>query len=105
MFVKPAAHPENPDASRTVRVPHTHAQLADEGEHVPENAFWLRRLRQADVVLADPPTPTEPTPAQAAEPPAAEPAARASRHAPQPQQGCALRAIALCRRPGRASRS
>lgn len=55
MFVKPAPHPEVPEAQRKVRIPHTHALLSNDGEEVPESAFWLRRLKHGDVVRATPP--------------------------------------------------
>lgn len=60
MFVKPAPHPENPDAQRRVRIPHTHALLANDGEEVPDNAFWLRRVMHGDVVETERPKPAVP---------------------------------------------
>lgn len=58
MFVKPAP-------GLSVRDPDRHDHLPAEGREVPDNLFWQRRLRDADVVRAEKP---------AAEPPAAEPA-------------------------------
>lgn len=53
MFVKPAPHPEIPEALLKVRHPRTHAFMKDDGEEVPENRFWLRRLSQGDVVKVE----------------------------------------------------
>jgi hypothetical protein len=78
MFVKPAPHPDHPQDGtkfRSVRIPHTYALLPEAGREVPENAFWIRRLAQGDVVRADPPAPPAPAIADApAEGPAAAPA-------------------------------
>lgn len=52
MFVKPAP-------GLRIRGPNKQI-LPDEGADVPEVAFWLRRLRSGDVVLA--PAPTEVVP-------------------------------------------
>jgi hypothetical protein len=46
-----------------IRDPHTKRALPDEGGEVPENSFWVRRLRDGDVVHVSAP-----------EPPAAKPA-------------------------------
>jgi hypothetical protein len=43
MFVKPAP-------GRAVRDPHTYQLLPDDGRNVPDDSFWLRRLRDGDVV-------------------------------------------------------
>lgn len=68
MLVKPAPHPNDKNAQRKVRIPHTHALLANDGEEVPANAFWLRRIAHGDVVLADPPaTPADPSATPAGE--------------------------------------
>ena len=65
MFVKP--HPERtvtvhlhgtPDpvkAPLDVVHPHTRLPMAREGMEVPEDIYWMRRLRDGDVVKADPP--------------------------------------------------
>lgn len=57
IFVKPAA-PE----LRVRRPEANHQVLAPAGEHVPRDSYWLRRLREGDVVLAEPPVavPAEP---------------------------------------------
>ncbi len=51
LFVKPAS-------DRPVRRPDTLKHLAVEGEHVPRDAFWLRRLADADVVETKQPSKT-----------------------------------------------
>lgn len=48
-----------------IRDPHTRRALPDEGGDVPETSFWLRRLRDGDVIpiaraAAAPPTGLEP---------------------------------------------
>ena len=48
MFVKPAE-------GLTVREPVSRRILPVEGQEVPENGFWMRRLRDGDVVEAEPP--------------------------------------------------
>jgi hypothetical protein len=48
MYVKPAPGLVIPDPDRFDTLP------AD-GRDVPDSDFWLRRLRDGDVVLADPP--------------------------------------------------
>lgn len=59
MFIKPAAGLKvRVDAGRL---------LADEGEEVVDSVYWQRRLRDGDVVLADPPqqpAPEAPAPAE-----------------------------------------
>ena len=86
MFVKP--HPE-----RTIRVhqchqivkgqvvggeevdkpldvvhPHTRMPISREGIEVPEDVYWMRRLRDGDVVLAESPAPVSEIAAERAEP-------------------------------------
>ena len=48
MFIKPAA-------GGMIRWPHTFVPLRDEGEHVPEDSYWLRALAQGCVERAEPP--------------------------------------------------
>jgi hypothetical protein len=38
-----------------VREPWTHRVLPPEGREVPEDQFWMQRLRDGDVELAEPP--------------------------------------------------
>jgi hypothetical protein len=57
MFVRPT------DPSSTIRDPHTGRVLPAEGGEVPEDNFWVRRLRDGSVVLVEevrPPTGAEP---------------------------------------------
>ncbi len=42
-----------PVSGLTVRDPETYKPLEAEGEVKPRNAFWLRRLKDGDVVLVD----------------------------------------------------
>jgi hypothetical protein len=70
MFVKPGPNRALPGTLLRVRIPHTLALLPDTGAEVPENGFWIQRLNQGDVVLAD-------APAAEAAAPAAEAAAPA----------------------------
>lgn len=42
MFVKPAP-------GRAVRDPRTYELLPEDGRNVPDDSFWLRRLRDGDV--------------------------------------------------------
>lgn len=42
-----------PVSGLTVRDPETYKPLAKDGEVKPRNAFWLRRLKDGDVVLVD----------------------------------------------------
>ncbi|HWX48126.1 MAG TPA: DUF2635 domain-containing protein [Roseomonas sp.] len=60
MYVKPVK-------GREVRDPVTQHALSPEGREVPESTFWMRRLRDGDVRLADAPKPAG-KPAGAAEP-------------------------------------
>jgi hypothetical protein len=46
--------PTNPNA--VIRDPHTRLPLPAAGGDVPENSFWIRRLRDGDVVRVDVPT-------------------------------------------------
>lgn len=55
MFVKPGPNEDGPDGLHVVRIPHTHALLPAEGQEVPDNQFWQRRLMQGDVVRATSP--------------------------------------------------
>lgn len=63
MFVKPAPWPDAPeDAPEKTLAVHfpgrartDRRRLRAEGEEVPDTVFWHRRLRDGDVVLADPP--------------------------------------------------
>jgi hypothetical protein len=43
--------PVNPSA--VIRDPHTRRPLPAEGGDVPETSFWIRRLRDGDVVRID----------------------------------------------------
>jgi len=54
MFVKPAVSART-GAVLKVRHPRTKALIPETGAEVPETFFWLRRLRDGDVVRADPP--------------------------------------------------
>lgn len=47
MFVKPAE-------GLQVRDPVTRRLLPVEGKEVPENVYWMRRLRSKDIVLTSP---------------------------------------------------
>lgn len=55
MFVKPAE-------GRKVRNPISKQHLPAAGAEVPESTFWIRRLRDGDVVRAEPPKAVEPAP-------------------------------------------
>ena len=85
MFVKP--HPERtvllghapatPEAlgdeiSLPVAVlhPHTRQPIPRAGMDVPEDAYWMRRLRDGDIVLAERPAPVSEVAAERAEAPA-----------------------------------
>ncbi len=57
MFVKPGTS-RRTGLTVKVRVPRTKALLPADGAEVPNTGFWLRRLRDGDVVLADAPAPT-----------------------------------------------
>ena len=53
MLVKPVP-------GRTVRDPHSMALLPEEGREVPDaDPFWLRRVRDADVTVAEAPPPEQ----------------------------------------------
>ncbi len=54
MYVKPVEH--------TVLDPHTLAPVPAEGAEVPPTAYWLRRLRDGDLVETEAPKPTEAAP-------------------------------------------
>jgi len=56
MYVKPGRRQDDPALPLIVRGPNRRL-LSPQGEHVPEITFWYRRLRDGDVVLADPPAP------------------------------------------------
>lgn len=45
-----------PVTGLTVRDPDTYQPLAEKGELKPRNAFWLRRLKDGDVVLVNTPS-------------------------------------------------
>lgn len=49
MRVKPV------DPTAVIRDPHTKRPLPAEGAEVPENTFWVRRLRAGEVVRIDAP--------------------------------------------------
>ena len=46
MFVKPAP-------GLKVREPLSHRLLEEAGRHVPENGFWMRRVRDGDVIRVE----------------------------------------------------
>ena len=56
MFVKPGHRQDDPAVPLVVRGPNKRL-LRPEGENVPEITFWHRRVRDGDVVLAQPPAP------------------------------------------------
>jgi hypothetical protein len=56
MFVKPGHRQDDPAMPLVVRGPNKRL-LRPEGEDVPEITFWHRRVRDGDVVLAEPPAP------------------------------------------------
>jgi hypothetical protein len=58
MFVKPSRK------GLIVRFPGNGKPLNEDGEHVPSNTYWARRLRDRDVVEAKPPTKKTRTPAK-----------------------------------------
>jgi len=62
MFVKPGHRQDDPALPLIVRGPNQRP-LSPQGEHVPETTFWHRRVRDGDVVLAEPPVPPPPRPA------------------------------------------
>jgi Protein of unknown function (DUF2635) len=57
MFVKPGPNPRKPGSLLKVRFLRTKQLLPDAGAEVPRDGFWLRRLRDGDVVLASPTQP------------------------------------------------
>jgi len=59
MFVRPAP-------GLKVRDPVLRDLLPDEGRDVPAEDYWLRRLRDGDVLEGAAPEPTEPAPGAAA---------------------------------------
>jgi hypothetical protein len=59
MFVKPGHRPEDPSQLKSVRKPNFRL-LSLAGEEVGDSTFWHRRLRDGDVVLAEPPLPATP---------------------------------------------
>ena len=59
MFVKPGRRQDVPALPLLVRGPNKRL-LSPQGEHVPEITFWHRRVRDGDVVLAEPPAPPSP---------------------------------------------
>jgi hypothetical protein len=58
MFVKPGPRQDDRDRPLVVRAPNGRL-LSPLGEDVPETQFWIRRLRDKDVVTAEP-NPTAP---------------------------------------------
>jgi hypothetical protein len=57
LFVKPGPNPDKPGTQLRVRHPApSRAPLSREGEEVPANHYWRRRLAQGDVVLATKPS-------------------------------------------------
>jgi hypothetical protein len=82
MFVKPGHRQDDPAVPLIVRGPNKRL-LSPQGENVSETTFWHRRVRDGDVVLAEPPAPPAPAPRLAAAvvvvPPVVDPvAARAA---------------------------
>lgn len=59
MFVKPGPDPHNPGQLLIVRHLSTRRELPPEGEEVPDDMYWRRRLAHGDVVEAEPPAPAE----------------------------------------------
>ena len=74
MFVKPGHRQDDPALPLLVRGPNNRL-LSPQGEHVPEITFWHRRVRDGDVVLADPPGAGQPEHIVGEAEPAQEPAA------------------------------
>ena len=58
MFIKPAPRRDDPSQPMLVRRP-DRVPLRAEGEEVEETNFWHRRLRDGDVVPAEPPAKQE----------------------------------------------
>lgn len=71
IFIKPTPQPEGQSALK-VRKP-VNGHLAADGEWVNRESYWLRRISDGDVVIAEPPV--EAAPAV----PGAEAGAKASR--------------------------
>ena len=65
MFVKPGPNPRKLGSLLKVRVPRTRQILPEAGQDVPNTAFWIRRLRDGDVVRATPPAAKPAAPAAA----------------------------------------
>lgn len=61
-----------PAEKRAVRDPATMTLLPERGRDVPDNAFWRRRLRDGDVVIATKAPDAPQAPPRRAPPPAAE---------------------------------
>jgi hypothetical protein len=59
MFVKPGRRQDDPALPLIVRGPNKRL-LSSQGEQVPDITFWHRRVRDGDVVLAEPPPPPAP---------------------------------------------
>ena len=78
MFVKPGCRQDDPALPLIVRGLNRRL-LSSQGENVPDITFWYRRLRDGDVVLAEPPAPPPPSPRPTAAvvvgPPVVDPAA------------------------------
>jgi len=76
MFVKPGHRQDDPAVPLIVRGPNQRL-LSPQGENVPATTFWHRRVRDGDVVLAEPPAlpPPRQSAAVAAVPPAVDHAA------------------------------
>ena len=53
MFVKPGMRPDDRERALVVRAPNGRL-LSELGGEVPETQFWHRRLRDGDVVPAEP---------------------------------------------------
>ena len=53
MFVKPGMRPDDRERALVVRAPNGRL-LSELGGEVPDTQFWHRRLRDGDVVLAEP---------------------------------------------------
>ncbi len=53
MFVKPGSRQDDRDRPLAVRAPNGRL-LPDSGADVPETQFWNRRLRDGDVIAAEP---------------------------------------------------
>ena len=59
IFVKPGINKTG--KPNRVRLPDKpHLFLPEEGDFVPANKFWLRRLRDGSVVVAEPPKTSKP---------------------------------------------